>query len=311
VHWTGTEGDFNIMVMDLLGPSLEDLFSYAKRKFSLKTILLIADHTVQRIEFIHSKNFLHRDIKPDNFLVGIGKKQSMIYAIDFGLAKRYRDMNTGEHIVYKDGKSLTGTARYASVNTHLGIEQSRRDDLESLGFVLMYFNKSSLPWQGLRAKNKKEKYDLIKEKKVTTSIESLCQGYPQEFANYLEYCHKLKFDEKPDYALLRKLFKDLFIRKGYEYDYLYDWLIQKAPTKPSASTTETQPQSAANEEEKKASVPAPQPQKQPVEEEKKSSSKIESKTGTSFQKSKPKPEQSKPSNGYVKSTTTNGVSDNQ
>jgi serine/threonine protein kinase len=241
VHWSGNEGDFNVMVMDLLGPSLEDLFSFSKRKFTLKTVLLIADQTIQRIEYIHSKSLMHRDIKPDNFLVGIGKKQTLIYAIDFGLAKRFRDPKTGDHIPYKDGKSLTGTARYASVNTHLGIEQSRRDDLEALGFVLMYFNRGSLPWQGLRAKTKKEKYDLIKEKKVTTSVESLCKGYPQEFADYLEYCHKLKFEEKPDYAQLRKLFKDLFIRKGYEYDYLYDWLIQKAPMKPPHQAPELIP----------------------------------------------------------------------
>lgn len=273
VHWSGTEGDYNIMVMDLLGPSLEDLFSYAKRKFSLKTVLLIADHTIQRIEFIHSKNFVHRDIKPDNFLVGVGKKQTMIYAIDFGLAKRYRDVKTGDHVLYKDGKSLTGTARYASVNTHLGIEQSRRDDLEALGFVLMYFNRGSLPWQGLRAQTKKEKYEIIKEKKVTTSVESLCKGFPQEFADYLEYCHKLKFDEKPDYALLRKLFKDLFIRKGFEYDYLYDWLLLKIPEKqtspPVPAIPAAEEQKTKGTEDKKEEIKKVEPAKTKLEEEKK------------------------------------------
>lgn len=155
----------------------------------------------------------------------------MIYAIDFGLAKRFRDPRTGDHIPYKDGKSLTGTARYASVNTHLGIEQSRRDDLESLGFVLMYFNKGSLPWQGLRAKTKKEKYDAIKDKKLSTTIDVLCKGYPEEFATYLDLCHKLKFDEKPDYGRLRKLFKDLYIRKAFDCDFVYDWNIIKTPHK--------------------------------------------------------------------------------
>jgi len=163
--------------------------------------------------------------------VGIGKKQHVIYAIDFGLAKRFRDPRTGDHIPYRDGKSLTGTARYASVNTHLGIEQSRRDDLESLGFVLMYFNRGSLPWQGLRAKTKKEKYEAIKEKKMSTSIEALCKGYSEEFTTYLNYCHKLNFDEKPDYGYLRKLFKDLYIRKGFECDFVYDWNLIKSAHK--------------------------------------------------------------------------------
>jgi serine/threonine protein kinase len=181
VHWFGVEGDHSIMVMDLLGPSLEDLFNYCKRKFSLKTVLMLADQMIQRIEYIHSRLFIHRDIKPDNFLIGIGKRQHYVYIIDFGLAKRYRDPKSGEHIPYKDNKSLTGTARYASINTHLGIEQSRRDDLECLGYVLLYFMRGSLPWQGNRAKTKKEKYDSIKEKKTEISVEELCQEFPDEF----------------------------------------------------------------------------------------------------------------------------------
>ena len=164
-------------------------------------------------------------------MVGIGKKQNLVYIIDYGLCKRYRDPKTNDHIPYRDNKELTGTARYASVNTHLGIEQSRRDDLESLGFVFMYFNRGSLPWQGLRAKTKKEKYERIRDAKVTTSIEALCKGYPEEFALYLNYCHKLKFDEKPDYGYVRKLFKDLFFRRGFEFDYIYDWVIQKMQAK--------------------------------------------------------------------------------
>jgi serine/threonine protein kinase len=122
VHWFGVEGEFSVMVMDLLGPSLEDLFNYCKRKFSLKTVLMLADQMIQRIEYIHSRLFLHRDIKPDNFLIGVGKRQHYVYIIDFGLAKRYRDPKSGEHIEFKDNKNLTGTARYASLNTHLGIE---------------------------------------------------------------------------------------------------------------------------------------------------------------------------------------------
>ena len=180
VHYFGAEGDYNVMILDLLGPSLEDLKTYCTNKFTTKTVLMIADQLVQRMEYIHNKNFLHWDIKPDNFLIGLGKKQHIIYAIDFGLAKWFRDPRSGEHIPYRDGKSLTGTAWYASANTHLGVEQSWRDDMESVGFVLVYFLKGKLPWQGLPAKSKNAKYDKIKEKKVATKIDELAKGCPKE-----------------------------------------------------------------------------------------------------------------------------------
>jgi hypothetical protein len=157
----------------------------------------------------------------------VGKKQHYCYVVDFGLSKRYRDSKTGEHIPYKEGKNLTGTARYASACTHLGVEQSRRDDLECLGYVLIYFNKGLLPWQGLKAGTKQEKYNKIMDMKIKTSIEELCAGLPDEFVQYMNYCRNLKFEDRPDYNFLRKLFKDLFYRMGFEYDYVFDWMLQK------------------------------------------------------------------------------------
>ncbi|XVF88786.1 hypothetical protein PTKIN_Ptkin19aG0079300 [Pterospermum kingtungense] len=227
VRWFGVEGDYNVLVMDLLGPSLEDLFNFCSRKLSLKSVLMLADQMINRVEFVHSKSFLHRDIKPDNFLMGLGRRANQVYIIDFGLAKKYRDSSTHQHIAYRENKNLTGTARYASMNTHLGIEQSRRDDLESLGYVLMYFLRGSLPWQGLKAGTKKQKYEKISEKKVSTSIEALCRGYPTEFASYFHYCRSLRFDDKPDYAYLKRIFRDLFIREGFQFDYVFDWTILK------------------------------------------------------------------------------------
>lgn len=227
IKWCGTEGDYNVLVMELLGPSLEDLFNFCNRKFSIKTVLLLADQMISRIEYVHCKNFIHRDIKPDNFLMGLGKKGSLVYIIDFGLAKKYRDPRTHQHIPYRENKNLTGTARYASINTHLGIEQSRRDDLESLGYVLMYFNLGSLPWQGLKAATKKQKYERISEKKMSTPIEVLCKGFPSEFSTYLNNCRSLRFDDKPDYSHLRQLFRNLFHCQGYVYDYIFDWNLLK------------------------------------------------------------------------------------
>lgn len=240
IRWYGLEGTYNVLVMDLLGYSLEDLFTRCGRRFSLKTVLMIADQVLLRVEYVHSKSFIHRDIKPDNFLIGRARRANVVYVIDFGLAKRYRDPKTHVHIMYREHKHLTGTPRYASINNHLGIEQSRRDDLESLGYVFLYFLRGSLPWQGLRANTKKQKYQKIMEKKMSTPIDSLCKGFPEEFRIYFEYCRALRFADKPDYAYLRRLYKDLALRSEIEYDGQFDWrLLPSRDSKKSSSESKT------------------------------------------------------------------------
>lgn len=225
VYYFGQEGLHNILVIDLLGPNLEDLFDMCGRKFTIKTVCMAAKQMVTRVQAIHEKSLIYRDIKPDNFLIGVpgSRSANVIHIIDFGMAKHYRDPKTKQHIPYRERKSLSGTARYMSINTHLGREQSRRDDLESLGHVFMYFLRGGLPWQGLRAATNKQKYEKIGEKKQSTPISELCEGFPEEFAIYMNYVRKLGFEETPDYDFLRELFTKVLKTVGEPEDGIYDW----------------------------------------------------------------------------------------
>ena len=225
-----------IVIMELLGESLEKKLNKCNRKFSLLTVLMIGEQLVTRLEFIHSKNYLHRDIKPDNFLVGRGHKNNIIYAIDFGLAKKYKDPKTGLHIPYRDGKNLTGTARYASTNTHLGMEQSRRDDIEALGYMLIYFLKGTLPWQGMVLKDPKRKYDKIKQLKYDIKLDVLCEGQPVELAKFIQYARDMKFEDKPDYNYLRGLLRKAAEKNGLQFDSSkFDWIVNEEKEKQNSS----------------------------------------------------------------------------
>ncbi|KAK2592913.1 hypothetical protein QQS21_009381 [Conoideocrella luteorostrata] len=242
VLWFGRQDDYYVLVHTILGPSLEDLLNYCGRRLSLKTVLLIADQAISRIQYIHSKGFLHRDIKPENFLMGVGRQGNTLYTIDFGLVEDLRGADA--HRQQKKGRPFGGTRRYATLNNHnglgtfknpnnmsrsepcansIGVEQSWNDDLESLGYVLVYLARGKLPWQGLRAASKKEKDELIKEKKNNIPVESICQGLPQEFVEYIKYTRSLAFNTKPDYHLLRYRFRSLFKSEGFVYDNVYDW----------------------------------------------------------------------------------------
>jgi casein kinase 1 len=213
-------GKFNILIMDCLDLSLDDLFEKCDKKFSLKTVIQLAIQMIQRIEVLHSCSIMHRDLKPDNFVIG---SNNLLHLIDFGLSKLFRDIITHIHIPYRENKRMIGTPRYSSLNTHLGIEQSRRDDLESIGYILIYFLKGSLPWQGLKAENRKLKYQKIMDKKLGTSKHVLCKGLPQQFLVYFHYVQHLRFQDKPDYQYLIKLFQDLAKEFNIILDTVYDW----------------------------------------------------------------------------------------
>ncbi|CAE6940537.1 CKL10 [Symbiodinium sp. CCMP2592] len=217
----GQEGNFNCLAMEFLGKSLEDHVQLCGGKFSSKTSCLVAQQVLMRIEYLHSRGVVHRDIKPENFMFGVGNKVHHLYLIDFGLSKRYWDK---KHVPSTQKLSLTGTARYASLNAHRGFEQSRRDDLEAIGHMLLYFLRSSLPWSGLEARTKKEKYQKIKEKKESTELSDLCQGQREAFQAYLEYARNLGFKDRPDYMMLRKQFANLrALLEREEGNPIQDW----------------------------------------------------------------------------------------
>ncbi|KAF9565445.1 kinase-like protein [Agrocybe pediades] len=247
IMWSGRQGDYNVMIIDLLGPSLEDLFKKCNRHFSLKTVLLLADQLISRIEFIHTNSIVHRDIKPANFVMGTGRAAHMVNVIDFGLAKKFRDSRTSNHIPYKqDDFHGVGTSLFAAINTHLGVESSRRDDLESLAYMLIYFIRGTLPWRKIRAPQEPPQipdaspseqehfrkhynpvsatWDLIRDAKIANE-ELLTLGLHPEFDVLYRYARSLEFDDLPDYDGLRNLFRGLAARVGIEYDGVFDWTV--------------------------------------------------------------------------------------
>lgn len=233
VHLDGIES--NAMAMELLGLSLEKLFMECNKKFSYKTVLMLADLMISRIEFLHHKNYIHRDIKPDNFVFS-ANDASGLYLIDYGLVKQYRNPITCAHIPMRTDKSLTGTTRFCSLNSHCGIEQSRRDDLEALGYCLIYFLKGKLPWQGMPGKNKEEKYAMIKRCKENVSAHELCEGVSNAMLQFIIYVKHLEYAEMPNYPYLRELINEEMVANKFNFDYDFDWLVKRKKEKARDST---------------------------------------------------------------------------
>ena len=222
----GYSGEYNVLVMQLLGLSLEDIFN-KREKFSIKTTAMLGYQMINVLQFIHDKHIIHRDIKPDNYVMGLNDMNAVLYLLDFGLAKKYRSSKTLVQYPYVKKKKLTGTARYASIHALEEMEQSRRDDLESTGYVLMYFLRGNLPWQGLKIKTKDNRYQKILDKKKATTSEELCKNFPIEFKEYIDYTRNLGYTESPNYDKLRKNFINVVTKTLKEdFDFIYDWTTQ-------------------------------------------------------------------------------------
>jgi serine/threonine protein kinase len=215
-------GKSRVMAMDQMGPSLERLFKRCGRKFSLKTVLMIADQLFRIIEWVHECGVLHRDIKPHNFLTGRGEYANKIYLIDYGISSTYLDARTHEHLTYSQNNGLVGTPYFVSVNTHLGGQQSRRDDIEGILYMLVLFLQGSLPWQGDKRKGEKRNEEIA-QIKIQTKLEVLCAGIPDNFRVMLDIVRRLRFDERPKYVWFRSIFTAMMLQNGFTYDSVFDW----------------------------------------------------------------------------------------
>jgi len=230
VNSFGSNSNYNILVMQLLGKSLGNIFE-EKKVFSVKTVSMLGYQFVSLLEYIHNRHIIHRDIKPDNFVMGLNDLSQYVYIIDFGLAKKFRSSRTLEQFPFVNRRKITGTARYASINALRGYEQSRRDDLEAIGYVLVYFLKGKLPWMGIEAKTKEQKYKKILQKKIEISTKDLCEYLPEEMKIILDYVKNLEYTENPDYEMLRGYFYSMIRKDHSKFDYVYDWTTHEDRSK--------------------------------------------------------------------------------
>ena len=222
----GKTKKYFILIQTLLGRSLYDIFNDCEKKFTLKDVCMISLQILERLEYIHSKYYIHRDIKPHNFLVS-QKNEGLIYIIDFGLAKKYKS-ERGKHVKFAITKNITGTPRFCSINAMRGVEQSRRDDLESLSYLILYFLRGSLPWQGLKITSKIKRFKKITKMKKEAKLESLCENFPPEILLFCKYTRKLGFTENPKYDYMKKLFYSILNKNGFKNDKLFSWIKEGA-----------------------------------------------------------------------------------
>lgn len=205
LHSKGSCLDFTYFVMELLDSSLQRIIKQCGGSLNIETVAKAGTQIVNRLEFIHNRGYIHRDIKPSQFLMG--RKQKILYLVDYGLAKKYQIFKN--HVPFQTHCPRAGNATYASVNSHMGIRQSRRDDLESAGYMIVYMYKGSLPWQSRHNSNSVMKWQKVFLKKASISLAELCHGCPEEILKFMEYSRSLKFEEKPDYAYIKNLLNSL------------------------------------------------------------------------------------------------------
>ena len=226
----GKSGHFNILIEELLGLSIQAIWNQKKykKKYKIKDICMIAIQCLDRLEYIHSKDVIHRDIKPLNLTIG-KDDPNVIYLIDFGFAHKFRSTKTGKHIRFQNIRKVLGSMRYLSINANKGYEQSRRDDLESLAYMLIYLAKNSLPWIEAEKQDieKIKKYKLVLRNKIKISSEKLCTELPQKFKEYLNYVKNLEFEQEPNYDFMRKLFLDVLYKNNFTNDLKFSWIINK------------------------------------------------------------------------------------
>ncbi|CAD8136389.1 unnamed protein product [Paramecium octaurelia] len=239
LKWAGKDQGNNVMVIQLLGRDLTHYMRQRKR-FSLPCVLSIADQMLTILENIHNKGVIHRDLKPENVLVGKEKEKNLIYLVDFGIAKHFKDKDD-KHIPFKDNKPFLGTSRYASIAAHKGYELSRKDDLESLGYMLIFLLKGSLPWQNVDYKNEEEKVKIVGLMKMRISSQELCQDLPNEFMKFIDLVKKMSYREKPDYKYFQQLLRRVAIQQQAEYR--FDWLDENNQDRKSGSVSPKKQQS--------------------------------------------------------------------